>query len=450
VLILIFAALVRSGIAIGAYVVNNPFTIYYEGDTISYYNPAKSLIDTGRFYRSTETPEIFRTPGYSLLLVPGILVGRVELVTVIVQLLLSCLTVLAVFAIGTNLFASQSAGLAASLMYAVDPMSVVYSSFLMSETLFTFLLAIVILGFSKYGGESVIRIMISALAAGCAAYVRPIVYYLPWIIFATLLVWGLVRCNHTKRVISYTCIFLLLYSATTIPWQLRNWVHAGYWGLSPAGLWNLYCVYEPAIVQRSTSEFRIDDGDHSRSCRKCCTDSNGCLNNLKEFPAVFACMKSGVARVIVTNLRQSAQVAMEGLLRFLLSPGTSKVLHLFGLECPEDVKQVKEGKGFLQKRLMYLQEWPAFFFLDLMLGIWLWLTVLLAIRSIFTFQLYRKTEGILIMVTVVYFAIMSSGPIGGARLRHPVMPLVCVLAGAEMLRIVGDIRQKTVTSSVKQ
>ncbi len=50
-------------------------------DTPTYLAPAESLLASGTFYGGT-VPEIFRTPGYPLLLTAGLWAGHVELITV--------------------------------------------------------------------------------------------------------------------------------------------------------------------------------------------------------------------------------------------------------------------------------------------------------------------------------------------------------------------------------
>lgn len=56
-------------------------------DTSGYLEPAAEMLSAGTFTRGGK-PEIVRTPGYPLLLLPGLLVDRVEDVTVLLQALL--------------------------------------------------------------------------------------------------------------------------------------------------------------------------------------------------------------------------------------------------------------------------------------------------------------------------------------------------------------------------
>ena len=60
--------------------------------TPMYLRPAASLLSTGRF-AIDGTPEVFHPPGYALLLIPGLLAGQPEILTLALQLLISAATI---------------------------------------------------------------------------------------------------------------------------------------------------------------------------------------------------------------------------------------------------------------------------------------------------------------------------------------------------------------------
>lgn len=109
---------------------------FYAPDTESYVKPAQELINHHRFY-SEGTPEIVRTPGYPLLLTPGLALNRLWVVTLVVQIVLSSLTIYLVYRTAKTLFNSERASLIAATLYSVEPLSIIYTSLLLSETLFT-------------------------------------------------------------------------------------------------------------------------------------------------------------------------------------------------------------------------------------------------------------------------------------------------------------------------
>jgi 4-amino-4-deoxy-L-arabinose transferase-like glycosyltransferase len=103
------------------------YKLFYAPDTYSYLAPAKELLLSGRFY-SNGIPELSRTPGYPLFLIPGIYLGHVEIVTIVMQVILACLTAYLVFRISMLLFKNTKAAALSAFMFAIDPVSVLYAS----------------------------------------------------------------------------------------------------------------------------------------------------------------------------------------------------------------------------------------------------------------------------------------------------------------------------------
>ncbi len=139
--ILALAALVRCLAILAWWLLNgDPSALHYP-DTATYLAPARSLLEHGTFERDG-SPEIIRGPGYPLLLTIGLAAGHVEAVTIGLQLLLSVATVYVIYHCALSLSEGQArVALIAAALYAVEPLSVVHSCLLLTETLFTFLIA---------------------------------------------------------------------------------------------------------------------------------------------------------------------------------------------------------------------------------------------------------------------------------------------------------------------
>src|SRR6266852_7004003 len=130
------ALFVRSFIPIVVHLYSRDITIFHAPDTASYVEPARQLIAHGRFFASDGTPEIIRTPGYPMLLILGLSLDRLELVTIALQILISCFTVYLVYRTADLLFETEGIALLAAALYAVEPLSILYTSILITETLF--------------------------------------------------------------------------------------------------------------------------------------------------------------------------------------------------------------------------------------------------------------------------------------------------------------------------
>ncbi|MGH7194426.1 MAG: glycosyltransferase family 39 protein, partial [Candidatus Saccharimonadales bacterium] len=123
--------------------------LFREPDSFGYLDVAKQLASTGRFAIDGK-PEIVRTPGYPLLLSIGVLARHVNAVTFGVQIALGCITVWLVFRLGLLCFADRRAALAAAALLACEPLSVLYASKLLSETVFTTLVTLAIWFTARY------------------------------------------------------------------------------------------------------------------------------------------------------------------------------------------------------------------------------------------------------------------------------------------------------------
>src|SRR3989440_4661521 len=133
---LAIAVVIRGSFALGAWLVTKDRTVFHVPDTGSYLAPARDLLAHGTFTRDGR-PELARTPGYPLFLVPGVWLGSVEATTIALQIGLSALTVAGVFVLARLVFNDGPVALLAAGLYAVDPLSAIYTTILVSETLFT-------------------------------------------------------------------------------------------------------------------------------------------------------------------------------------------------------------------------------------------------------------------------------------------------------------------------
>ena len=136
--VLALGLVLRLAVFFAAYYQAPDLSRLHQNDTADYILPAESLLEDGRFETNT-APEFFRTPGYPILLIPGLVLGHVELVTYGLQLLLSLATIWLVYKIALELLGNPTAALGGALLMAVEPLSILYTSLLLSETLFTFL-----------------------------------------------------------------------------------------------------------------------------------------------------------------------------------------------------------------------------------------------------------------------------------------------------------------------
>ncbi len=194
---------------------------FVTNDSLSYLLPGFDLLHSGTF-----APILKRPPFYSLF-IAGVFqaFGEDLRLLMLVQHLLGVGTVALAFGIGRLLFGSVP-GLLAALLTALSGPIIVTEHYVMSEALFTFLLAGGL--FAYFGGVSgggrgdrVTRIGLLALAGallGLAALTRPIAQ-----LVLLLLLGGLpVLLPRWRPAIISAVAMLALYAMVVLPWMARN------------------------------------------------------------------------------------------------------------------------------------------------------------------------------------------------------------------------------------
>ena len=139
-ILLIGALLLRALLPIVVLLLNGESQAFHAPDTSGYILLAKQLLSSGSF--GGTSPELIRTPGYPLLMILGLSLGSLELVTIVLQILLSTATVALVYGVGRLIFVDRTSALLAAGLAAIEPLSILYTSMLLSEVLFTFLVTL--------------------------------------------------------------------------------------------------------------------------------------------------------------------------------------------------------------------------------------------------------------------------------------------------------------------
>jgi len=426
--ILAIAVVVRVLFAIGAWLVATDVTVFHVSDTGTYIAPARELLTNGTFTRGGR-PELVRTPGYPLLLVPGIWLGRVEATTITLQIVLSVLTVAGVYVLGRRLCASRRVALVAAALYAVEPLSVIYSSMLVTETLFTFLVVWSLVLIVAYTRESRLTALVGGTALLTAsAYVRPAGYFLPFSLVAVL--GGYAALRRSWSVLRDLALAAASIVVVVAPWQLRNRA-LGFHGISAISAENLY-FYSAAGLRAARGHTSLEAAQVAMGYRNDSVYLALHPDQRAWRPGErFQFMADEGAREVLADLPRYAPIHVAGMARVLFSPGVHEVLMLYGLPpvhggFRDRVRTEGLGNGLIQVWRTNAIAIVLLGVLGLVLGTMYWL----AVRGLVLGEHWRDPATVLVLASVAYFVTIAGGPAGESRFRHPVMPLVCVLAAA--------------------
>ncbi len=412
-------------------------------DSAGYLRPAQELLRSGSFADS-DRPEITRTPGYPVFLVPGIALGRPVLVTIALQLILSLLTAWLVYRIAQLLFENEQAAAAAAFLYALEPLSILYTSLLLTETLFTALITAFFLCLADYfqRRQAVATLVLAGLALAASVYVRPVSYYLPILATLALLPALLLRFKRWKYALQ-AAVFLAASFAPVAAWQIRNRIETGYGGFSAISDLNLY-LYQAAAVRAKVEGLPFQEAQQRmRSFEGHPEHQSWTEAQESQF------MRQEGLRVILKHPLVYAGIHLRGMVRILFDPGSMDYLKLFH-SYPRlgGILANIEDRGLVSVVLGLQRSNPLAFWTQLALVVLLLLYYLFVLFGLFGKDCVGLWGKLALVALAAYFIAISGGPIGYSRFRHPAMPLLCVLAGCGLLSVARKVdRRRAISDS---
>lgn len=424
-------------------------------DTASYIEPGRNLLFHGRFV-ADGAPDLLRTPGYPLFLAITSLSGLPA--AALANVVLSVFTVLLVWRLGRAICDDGRVALGAAWIFAFEPLSVVNSTILLSETLFLALFLLSMERIAAFLRGRRLRVLAAAgLWLAAATFVRPVTYYLPIALAVGLFlvlthVPGLRHPQQTPvvraRGLSWKAPALLLISVLPwlAAWQIRNWAETGYTGFSSVSDVNLYYYIaadvEAQLEHRSYTDMRSELGN---GCAQSCGERFYLYSRyLALHPEQtewgqgqrLAFMHSEALAVIRPHLSIYLRQCFQHLLVALFGPGSGAFRSLLHPEEFERMSYLIAYMGPVDGEITLAKEYPWIAaekaaFVAALLALYLF-----AAREIFRGEMHRACLWLLLGTSIYFFAV--SAAVGGAgvcaRYRLPVMPAVCILAAAGLRR----------------
>ncbi len=430
--VLLLAFVLRGVIAGAAYLTLRDPKAFYAKDTWSYLQPAIEWFTVGSFTAQGE-PELFRTPGYAVLLGFGIKLGQIEFVTIALQILLSCATTYLVFRIAKELFADERGAIWSALIYALEPLSIISCSWLLSESLFGALLAAALFCLLTFVRQrNLTRLLYAALFFAAAAYVRPIGYFLPLVITLVLLLWG--TAKREWRSVKPALLFCVISFALLSVWQIRNYRQTGYAGFSVAMAYNLY--FHQVAALRAQEEQRpfydvLDElGFYDREKYLQAHPEQRSWSLAERYGFMQREGFQAIWRAPLTAVK----IYGRGWAIALFDPGATEYLRLFQAY-PRSGRlmntMVSDGIVALVRNIVVQQ--PLLFALSAIFGLWLLVNYALALWGLKGQTLSLSL--LLLLVIGFYLLALAGGTLASGRFRMPVMIVVCILAGQGLSKL---------------
>jgi len=387
-------------------------------DSPSYIQTAQNLRTHASFSRTGDVPELYRTPGYPVFLMP-FLAGTSGLHYRAVQwaqALLNSLSAGLVYLAALYFWKRPKAALAAGVGLALDFVNAIHCSFMLTDILFVFLLAVVLLFLVRHS------YVLAGLATALAAFVRPIGLYYPG--FLVILLAGYAMSG--KSPISRRQVLLFLI-ASTLPlalWMGRNHHLAGRWTFSTLQDANLYTV-RAALVEMEKSHV-----SYEAALSKVQTSYAESAD--EQLPSQWS------ARYLITNWQAYTKLMAKDMVKFLTGNSMKvsawavlkddhydpSVIPVHSVDSP--VTQAQDlisrhpllGVG-LVSYLLFL----GLIYILAVLGMWV------------SVKQKGWGETLLIFSSIFYFVAVTLGADAQARYRLPIMPALLLFAGGGYARL---------------
>ena len=427
----------RTGLALALWKLNG-HAGFLVPDSLGYIEAARALLHGS--FSSPAGPEMLRTPGYPLILMPAVLSRHLEIFALLENFLLASFSVWLVWKLTLRVFKDPNAALWAAVLFCCEPLQLEGSVLVMTETIFCALILVLVYFLVRFMElPSYQNLLCAALALILAIYTRPVAMFLAiWL--APLLLFIPHTLSRRRRIVR-AIVFPVAVTLALLPWIVRNERVAQYQGFSTASDNNLYyhdaAAIEAKILNKTLLQERIDRGYYddnvyfqSHPGQRLWAPGEiwkfrgkEALETISRHPGYFVWLQiKGWANVIFNP------TTPEVIMNFRLYPRTSGLLH------------EKLGKGPLNAGLWFISRFPALTIIvvvmELQLLIYYSLTML-GLRAL------PGSFRLLFLSAALYFILVSGGPIAASRYRLPIMPLVCISAGIAMAKLQDNDWQRT-------
>ena len=431
------AVFVRLLLPVAAAAFDYDLSVFQSPDTSSYLVPAETLVDDGVFASGGE-PEIRRTPGYPLFLAIGFQLGFPLWTTILLQVALGVLSVFGVHELTrcTNILPEglrDRAAILSALLYAFDPLSIFYTSQILTETLFATIFIWHLYALVRYVATRQLRfVAIAGTLAACAVFVRPVAYYWPFISSGILLGYAILSSRVDSRRVFAAIVLLVVALTPLLGWQVRNAQQTGYTGFSAIREHNLYSYAGASVVSREEGTRFLDTRTRllKRLDEKVLEHGWGRAER-------YEYMGNEGAQMIWANVATYVAIHLEGVIRVVADPGGNDFFRVFDYDAlPSGLLVQAVDEGVFSTFVTVVQVAPAVVVVNLVLATMLFLQIVLAGIGL-TVVGRRREVATLLVASVVYLLFVSGGPTAHARFRHPIMPVVVVFAAFGAVKMLG-------------
>lgn len=398
-------------------------------DSPGYYELARNIIDQGRFVSVDDKsfPESFRTPGYPLFIAGVLLIFNNNNLISFIQIILAALSVVWLYKIA-RLFFDKKIAIGASLLLLLEPSAIYYANLVLSDSLFVFLLLLLIWFFvrsPKSASQELWFKFLAGLILGLATLVRPIGQYLFFILLLYFIVYYFKKFNKQKFIA--IILFILGVALVVSPWMIRNKKLFDTWEISSASGLVLY-NYTLPMHYAQANDMTLDEARQIFDKQSNKTGNQGYDMSL----FLTSELKNKSLKYLQDNFGSYLKFHLIKTIPIFFTDGLRDILYQIKANTsgmPNISSYIMHGQfGELASNLLKSKLNISLFFG----GVLAWTIINLAalwgfIRLLFNSPKKRFYFIILSAILILYFSLVT-GPIANSRYRLPFEPFVFILA----------------------
>jgi 4-amino-4-deoxy-L-arabinose transferase-like glycosyltransferase len=428
--VLLVAAVLRLALPIAAFVADRSTPPLYSPDSWDYVGLARNLADTFSFSRNGVV-EVFRAPGYPLLLAIASLTGHLTATAVLIQVALGVATVALVYGIAAGSGNKQLA-LTAGWIAACEPLLVMYCGSILTETLFTTLLLASLFVWLRTDISPRWRFAVVAVLASALALVRPVGYLVPFLYAASALFASPDRAWSAR--LRGALIVMAVATMMLGAWHVRNARVANFWGFTAQVERQTYLTSAVWLTAKAEGRsFQEVRSDFMEDVRRATGDPD-------ERGARFTreARERGL-RFVRSHLLAILRLQFAGSLLVILEPPRGENTVVFGRD-----SRFTGLRGYALSHSpletlarLATENARVILWLAILGGYWLLFLAVVVIGAIRLRHLPILTRhlGLTTVAVHAYLLLASGGYFGQARFRHPLMPILCIVAAVGVQRL---------------
>jgi 4-amino-4-deoxy-L-arabinose transferase-like glycosyltransferase len=413
-----------------------------QGDGVGYELLARNMIEGHGFSMSAELPyppDMLRTPGYPLFMAGIYLaVGYRPEIVALVQNILSLITLYIAYRLTVRMFGRREALIAAALM-ALDVGTIILANVTLTETLFmaAFVPATGCLFMALDSPRWLAWTAAAGILLSLATLVRPAPLFLVFLLLP--LIWWVVR-RPWRKIALMSAILLVAFVLPLTPWIYRN---LQVFGSPSVVLLEGYTFNVHASYVRSALNHTTLAEEMPRIPEEVQRELGGPTADPLESDKL---VQVKARTELMQHPLEYAIVYAKGLALMLVLPNTNFLANTLGiLDRPTGLiadmrtRSLAENiQALMDFSARFLSKSPdqALFFVALVVEVVVtFLTYALAIVGASVgLRRQSKMTIVLLLVIIGYFFVVT-GPIGTGRYRLPAMPYLMMLAGYGIVQI---------------